>query len=65
MIELKDYKLYNGDSLELLKQIPDNSVDLVVTDPPYRTISGGQDKVTNKWMGSILEKKDGKLFCIT
>lgn len=57
-----NYRLYNGDSLELLKQIPDNSVDLVVTDPPYRTISGGQDKVTNKWMGSILEKNDGKIF---
>ena len=24
-----------GDNLELLKQLPDNSVDSVVTDPPY------------------------------
>jgi len=30
-------KLWQGDSLELLKQIPDNSVDLIVTDPPYNT----------------------------
>jgi len=28
-------KILQGDCLEGLKQIPDNSVDLVVTDPPY------------------------------
>jgi DNA modification methylase len=33
MVELN--KLYNEDCLELLKRIDDNSVDLVVTSPPY------------------------------
>lgn len=28
-------KVYLGDSLKSLKKIPDNSVDLIVTDPPY------------------------------
>jgi len=28
-------KLYNADCLEVLKTLPDNSVDAVVTDPPY------------------------------
>lgn len=28
-------KIYCGDSLELIKQIPDKSIDLVYTDPPY------------------------------
>ena len=28
-------KLYEGDSLEVLKELEDNSVDSVVTDPPY------------------------------
>lgn len=28
-------KLYLGDCLEVLKTIPDNSIDLVLTDPPY------------------------------
>ncbi len=28
-------KLYQGDCLEVMKQLPDNSVDLVLTDPPY------------------------------
>lgn len=27
--------LYQGDCLEVLKTLPDNSVDLLVTDPPY------------------------------
>ena len=30
-----DYKLYNGDCLKIMDTIADNSVDLVVTDPPY------------------------------
>lgn len=27
--------LYLGDSGEMLKKLPDNSVDLIVTSPPY------------------------------
>jgi site-specific DNA-methyltransferase (adenine-specific)/site-specific DNA-methyltransferase (cytosine-N4-specific) len=30
--------IYQGDSLELLKKLPDNSVDLVITSPPYSTL---------------------------
>jgi len=33
MIELN--KIYCGDCLELMKEMPDNSVDSIVTDPPY------------------------------
>ena len=28
-------ELYNGDCYEYIKKIPDKSIDLVVTDPPY------------------------------
>lgn len=28
-------KIINGDCLEVMKQIPDKSIDLVLTDPPY------------------------------
>lgn len=28
-------ELYHGDCLEVLKNLPDNSVDMVLTDPPY------------------------------
>ena len=27
--------LYNGDCLEVMKQIPDGSIDCIITDPPY------------------------------
>ena len=37
-------QLYNGDCLELMKDIPDGSVDLVLTDPPYGTMKGIDDK---------------------
>lgn len=31
-----------GDCLELMKQIPDKSIDLIVTDPPYDiSVTGG------------------------
>lgn len=29
--------LVNGDSLELLKKIPDHSIALILTDPPYHS----------------------------
>lgn len=29
------YQLYAGDCLETLRNLPDNSVDSIVTDPPY------------------------------
>ena len=32
---MSNYKLYQGDCLEVMKDIEDESVDLVVTDPPY------------------------------
>lgn len=32
--------LLNGDCLELMKSIPDGSVDLILTDPPYGTMNG-------------------------
>ena len=37
--------LYNGDCLEIMKSIPDGSVDLVATDCPYKIVSGGCRKI--------------------
>ena len=33
-------KLYNDDCLKILPTIPENSVDLIITSPPYEDISG-------------------------
>ena len=32
---MPDIELLHGDCLELMKKIPDKSIDLVLTDPPY------------------------------
>lgn len=40
--------LRQGDCLELMKDIPDNSIDLVVTDCPYRIVSGGCTNIPRK-----------------
>lgn len=38
------YSIYNGDSLDVLKQFDDNSIDSIVTDPPY-----GLEFMSAKW----------------
>ena len=37
---MKPIELWHGDCLELMKNIPDSSVDLVLTDPPYGKMKG-------------------------
>jgi|AntDeeMetageno51_2_1112566.scaffolds.fasta_scaffold01068_7 site-specific DNA-methyltransferase (adenine-specific) len=37
-----DATLYLGDCLERMKEIPDGSVDAIITDPPYGTMKGAQ-----------------------
>lgn len=59
MLEIN--KIYNMDCLEGMKSIPDNSIDLIVTDPPYKTTSRGSSGGT----GGILKEeinKRGKVF---
>ena len=50
---MKKFELWHGDCLELMKNIPDGSVDLVLTDPPYGTMKGaaldGWRKQTTEW----------------
>lgn len=45
MTETKHYKLYNTDAFEILESLEDNSVDLVLNDPPYGTTSIEWDKI--------------------
>ena len=44
---MDNIELWNGDCLELMRNIPDNSIDLTVTSPPYdnlRTYNGNIDQ---------------------
>ncbi len=42
--------IFNDDCIEVLKNLPENSVDLVVTDPPYivKTEGGGVEPLAIK-----------------
>ena len=35
ILENKDYELWNGDCLELMRDIPDKSIDMILCDLPY------------------------------
>ena len=48
---MKPIELWQGDCLELMKNIPDGSVDLVLTDPPYGTIKGIEKSRASKDCG--------------
>lgn len=41
-------ELYNDDCLRILKQIETESIDLIVTDCPYRIVSGGCTNIPRK-----------------
>ena len=41
---MSDIKLYQGDCIELMKSIPDNSIDMVLCDLPYKETGNRWDK---------------------
>lgn len=68
-------KLFNGDCMELIKDVGDNSVDAVITSPPYNFDMGYSDYDDNKkweeyfrWLKSLwvecyrILKDDGRLI---
>ena len=54
-------KIYNEDCLEGMKRIADGSIDLVVTDPPYRTTARGDSGSSGGMLKDKLTKQ-GKIF---
>lgn len=42
-------KLYNDDCLKVLKEIPDSSIDLVITDLPYFVLPKGKNEDKFEW----------------
>ncbi len=53
-------KIICGDCLDIMKKMPDNSIDLVVTSPPYNlknsTGNGMKDGRGGKWANAALQK---------
>lgn len=59
---MSNYKLYQGDCLEVMKEIEDGSVDLVVTDPPYEiatTGAGIYKQADKQYVKELNGMKDG------
>jgi DNA modification methylase len=52
--------LHLGDCLDVMRDIPDGSVDMVCTDPPYRVFSGGNKG--NPSLSKSLGGNNGKIF---
>jgi DNA modification methylase len=65
MVERKSWARVNlGDAIAGVKTLADASVDLIVTDPPYRTISGGSGPTSHmhRRPAGMLAANDGKIF---
>ena len=58
-MEIKPNNLYLGNAYELIKDIPDKSVDIIITDPPY-DIQGLESKA--KKMTGMLKDRKNKTF---
>lgn len=53
--------MYNSDCMNILKNLPDNSIDLIVTDPPYKlTQRGCSGTMGGYWKGD--KAKKGTVF---
>ena len=62
----KDMKIGNcqlmfGDCLEMMKEIPDGSIDCIVTDPPYKITSRGGTGTMGGFMTKEKSRK-GNIF---
>ena len=71
MLDLsKNISLFNGDCLDVMRDIPDGSVDCAVIDPPYKIVAGGCRKTSksndvigdNKRTDWAEEARTGKMF---
>jgi DNA modification methylase len=55
MIEIN--KIYNADNKDIIKQIPDNSIDLVLTDPPYEFVMHGAGTTNPDFIRKLVMEK--------
>ena len=58
---MEDIKLIHGDCLDVMSKIPNNSIDLIVVDPPYKITARGNGGNS----GGMFQKKsvnNGKVF---
>ena len=54
-------RIYNMDCLEGMKQIPDGTIDLIATDPPYKLTSRGSSGTMSGYWATDIARK-GRVF---
>ena len=52
-------KLYLGDSLKIMSQFKDNSIDLIITDPPYYVDAGGSGYYVKRNNNNVMKLAKG------
>jgi DNA modification methylase/superfamily II DNA or RNA helicase len=57
-VKTNDYHIINGDSIDLIKEVPDNSIDLSVFSPPFSTLFTYSDNIRD--MGNCVD--DAEFF---
>lgn len=75
MMQRENITLLHGDCLELMKDLLDNSIDLIVTDPPYFKVKGefwdnqwSKPEIFLAWLDTVLDqfkrilKPNGSLY---
>lgn len=51
--DIKKYKIFNADCFEKLKDIPDNSIDLICCDPPYNLANYSTGNMNFSWRAEV------------
>lgn len=51
--KIKDYKLFNADCFKKLKDIPDNSINLILCDPPYNLANYSTGNMNFDWRAEV------------
>lgn len=55
--------LHNRNALDLMREMQPDSIDCIITDPPYRVISGGINRAEGYGLAtSVVGANDGKIF---
>jgi DNA modification methylase len=55
-VKTDDYHIVNGDSIDFIKEIPDNSIDLSVFSPPFSTLFTYSDNIRD--MGNCVSDEE-------
>jgi DNA modification methylase len=62
LFESEHATLWHGDCLEVMRGIPDGSIDMVWTDPPYGNNNNNNGDLIHRWENALGCKKAGEVY---